>query len=401
MFKTGILALAVLAASLGAAAAQHEHKSAAACASGELSCARTASAAFAADGTLWVVWEAGQKIRLASSSDLGGTFSGAVTIFESNATPLDSGPDARPKIALGSDATIHIAFATRDEKFNGLVQLSHSADGGKTFSKPAPVTNASPSQRFETMALTSSGRLAVAWIDKRNAAAAKKAGQRYSGAALALAVGEPGSTGIGPTRIVRDQTCECCRIAMAETKAGELAVVFRNIFEGGARDHAILDCREDGTAGELHRVSDDNWQTDACPHHGPSLAIGPDGARHVVWYTAGKNRKGVFYAASKDNGTSFSAPLALGASGKQISRPYVAATAKSIHLAWKEFDGERTAIRSMTSRDGGSTWTPAATIAETAGDSDHPLLVTHQDRAYLSWLAAQEGYRLLPLDGTP
>ena len=53
----------------------------------------------------------------------------------------------------------------------------------------------------------------------------------------------------------------------------------------------------------------------------------------------------------------------------------------------------------MTSRDDGGSWTPAREIARTDGDSDHPLLVTNGERAFVSWLTRKEGYRLLPLDG--
>ena len=56
------------------------------------------------------------------------------------------------------------------------------------------------------------------------------------------------------------------------------------------------------TPGEVRRVSNDDWQISACPHHGPSLSISPAGTYHVAWYTNGKARKGLFYARSDDEG---------------------------------------------------------------------------------------------------
>jgi hypothetical protein len=37
-------------------------------------------------------------------------------------------------------------------------------------------------------------------------------------------------------------------------------------------------------------------------------------------------------------------------------------------------------------------------MATTAQSSDHPLLIEHKGKAYLSWLTREEGYRLVPLD---
>jgi len=80
---------------------------------------------------------------------------------------------------------------------------------------------------------------------------------------------------------------------------------------------------DQGRPGEVRRISEDDWQIAACPHQGPSLSIGQDGTYHVVWYTNGKKRKGLFYARSKDGGKTFSEPLPVGKPGKGPSRPYV------------------------------------------------------------------------------
>ena len=102
-----------------------------------------------------------------------------------------------------------------------------------------------------------------------------------------------------------DNTCECCRLGLAFAGPGRPVVVFRNIFEGGVRDHAVMTFADPATPGEVRRVSKDDWQIAACPHHGPSLSISAAGAYHVTWYTNGKARKGLFYARSEDEGRTF------------------------------------------------------------------------------------------------
>ena len=42
------------------------------------------------------------------------------------------------------------------------------------------------------------------------------------------------------TEIALDNTCECCRLGIAFAGPGRPAVVFRNIFPGSVRDHAVV-----------------------------------------------------------------------------------------------------------------------------------------------------------------
>jgi hypothetical protein len=173
--------------------------------------------------------------------------------------------------------------------------------------------------------------------------------------------------------------------------------VFRNIFEGGVRDHAVITFADGATPGEPRRVAVDDWQIAACPHHGPSLAISQNGTYHVTWFTNGKARKGLFYAHSRDGGKSFSAPSAIGDAKQAPSRPFVLAGPHGLTMTWKEFDGEKTSVKVMTSGDDGESWSKPRTIAETADASDHPLLVTDGRHSYLSWMTKADGYRFIPI----
>ena len=370
---------------------------AAACNTTALACASIATGTFDPDGKLWVTWNAGGRISVASSTDLGKTFSDPVTLPKTE-LPLDEGPDARPKIAVGQGGRVIVTYASRDEKYNGHAFIARSSDGGKTFSAPQPITSNSPSQRFETAALDPDGRAFVAWIDKRNAASAKKSGKPYAGAALAFAWDDkPGGT-LQPATIAKDNTCECCRIALAFAGSGRPAILFRNIFDGGIRDHAVITFEDDKTPGSVYRLSDDDAKIDACPHHGPSLAIGRDGVYHATWFAIGRKLKGLYYARSEDGGKTFSMPMRLGSPNTQTSRPYVLAAHGLVYLAYKSFDGSMTTVDLMTSRDQGKTWSAPRSIAMTHDASDHPLLIASPAGAYLSWQTLQEGYRVVPLE---
>jgi hypothetical protein len=400
LHRTSIVTLA-LALTQGSAWAQmnHHHVSEAACETAELRCASKVTPAFGQDGTLWLAWMAGGQVSVASSKDGGRTLSPAAQVTQGK-LELDWGPDARPKIVLDRKGDIAVAFSTfRDKAFNGEVFYSRSTDGGRTFASPRPITDNTESQRFEALGFDTDGTLFAAWLDKRNRVPVQQAGKKYDGAALFFASSKDGGATYSQAKMAVDNTCECCRLGLAFDPSGHPVVAFRNIFEGGIRDHAIVTFTDQGTPGEAHRVSKDDWQIAACPHQGPSLSVAPDGTYHVVWYTNGKVRKGLFYAQSRDGGKTFSDPMPIGQSSKGPSRPYVIAGSQGTAIVWKEFDGEKTSVNLMTSADDGKSWSQPRIIATTSDSSDHPLLVSDGRQYYLSWMTKADGYRLQPIEG--
>ena len=141
-----IIALLVLSALAGMSCTaraheghMHHHPQPTACQTTALACASVATPAFDRDGKFWLMWVAGGRVSVASSADLGKTFSKPVTLPKTK-LPLDDGPDARPKIAFGPQARAVLAFTTRDDKYNGHAFIARSSDGGQTFSEPQPMT---------------------------------------------------------------------------------------------------------------------------------------------------------------------------------------------------------------------------------------------------------------------
>ena len=390
-----LLAFAALVLFGSTAAAQHQHGK-----PGSTPEAFTATPAFAPDGTLWVVRPAVDRIVVQRSADLGKAFAAPVTVTPEPMN-LDWGPDARARIVVDPKGQLVVTFGTfQDKNFNGRAFYSRSTDGGASFTKPHPITADTTSQRFEVAGVDPMGRVFAAWLDKRNVAKARAAGRAYPGAALAYAW-EDGDAGFGDTSIALDNTCECCRLGLAFAGAGRPAVAFRNIFPGSVRDHGVITFRDPTTPGPVRRVSVDDWKIDACPHHGPSMAIAPDGSYHVAWFTDGAARKGLFYARADSADAPYSQPRPLSAANRQPARPYLLANGQALHLVWKEFDGTKVAVRWQVSHDSGRQWSAARTIAETEDASDHPLLVADKQRTYLSWLTKVEGYRLIPLGDQP
>lgn len=370
------------------------------CQDAALTCASTATPIFGPDGTLWLTFDVHNRVFVTHSSDLGRSFATPVPITPQTVN-LDNGPDARASIAVDHEGRIFVSYAIfRDSKFNGEVFFSRSLDHGRTFSAPYPLVDNTASQRFSTLTVDPQDRIFAAWLDKRGVVAAAKQGKDYVGAALAYSWSTDGGATFSPSQIAHDNTCECCRLGVALTPRGDPAVLFRNVFGGTVRDHAVITF-VGASLGPLERVAVDDWKLDGCPHHGPSLAISPAGVYHAAYFTEGDVRHGVFYARSADGGRSFSTPMALGHAAHDLSRPYVAVLGKTVWLVWKEFDGEVVEANVMVSHDDGATWSAAKEVAHTTDASDHPMLVTDGREVYLSWMTKNEGYRLLPLEDKP
>jgi len=351
------------------------------------------SAAFDGNGRLWLAGIRGRHVYVGYSDDHGVTRSPPVKV---NAEPEDILGDGenRPKI-LVRKGVIYVSYTQGLAKpMTGDIRFSRSLDGGKSFTPPVTVNDNREiiSHRFEAMEVNDKGQVFLAWLDKRDLAAAQAQGKPYRGAAVYSAQSDDGGASFRPNRNAADHSCECCRVAMALDRDGAPVILWRQVFGKNTRDHALL--KLDGKS-TMQRASQDGWELDACPHHGPALSIAVDGIYHQTWFTNAPQRKGLFYANSADGGKTYSAPLSFGNYDAQAGHADVLSQGKAVYLTWKEFDGETGGAYLMVSRDGGANWSAPRKVASSADNSDHPFLVGDGQRAYLSWNTLKEGYRLI------
>lgn len=355
-----------------------------------------ATPAFAPDGALWLAWSSATRVYAARSADQGHSFTPPVEITRGPAK-LDHSADTRPQIVVDGSGRVTVGYVVMtDVQFQGELFHAHSSDSGRSFSAPRQLSANPAGKRFLSLALDPGGALFAAWVDKRDLAAAQAVGRAYAGAAVYAAWSRDGGMTFGEPVTVREHTCECCRVAVDFAGTGRPVVLWRSLF-GKARDHAIATFSAPATVGPVHRVSDDDWQIDACPHHGPAMAVAGDGTYHVAWFTASDRRKGLFYARSADAGESFSAPRPIGDPVRQPARPQLLALGDDLWLAWREFDGKATEVLVSRSPDRGGSWSVPQVAGRSAGNADHPVLTGDGRRAFVSWLTRAEGYRLLPL----
>lgn len=301
--------------------------------------------------------------------------------------------DARPKVAIANNGNIYVTWTQAlPTPYSGYIWFSRSIDGGKSFSKPNVVhqDRAEITHRFDALAVSPSGRIYVAWVDKRDLMAAKKAKQTYDGAAIYYAASDDAGASFSTERKVADSSCECCRIAMLANEQGDAVMMWRHLFEGGVRDHAMAKLSANESTPKIHRASFGNWKIDACPHHGPAIAKGGDWGYHMAWFDGG-DKAGLFYARMDGEAWVSSPAKRFGDTNSQAGHPALLSDVEQVWLAWKELTDTASLIKLAKSNDGGRSWDAPKVISQTKGRSDYPQLLLKDAQAYLAWNTEADG----------
>jgi hypothetical protein len=351
-----------------------------------------ASAAFDGHGRLYVVDAADGHVRLRHSDDDGRTLSAPVEV-NATAERIYAEGENRPKIAFGPRDEIYVSWSQpRAAPWTGFVRFARSLDRGEHFSEPLTVHHdrAEITHRFDSLAVDGRGRIVAAWIDKRDLIAADAHGKPYLGAAIYYSWSDDGGASFVPERKLIDQSCECCRIALARTPHGDVAAFFRSIYGDNIRDHAYAVLRTDGQTSAAARATFSGWQIAGCPHHGPGLAIGGDGTRHAVWYEA-KHGPAIHYG-QLDPGHPPQHALAIAGAG--ASHADVAVDGRTVWVAWNQVNADGYALMLRRSSDEGAHFDAPREIARSNGAVGSPQLLLKQGRAFVAWNTAA-GFRLV------
>lgn len=346
------------------------------------------TAVFDERGRLWIVrTEAEDKnahVLVQRSDDQGATWLPPMRVT-SKAEPVSADGENRPKLAFGSRGELYVSWTSPSEKFTGDIRFTRSLDGGKTWSDTAVVHRDRQliTHRFESMLVDRTGRIWMTWIDKRDLSIAKAANQEYSGAAIYYAYSDDrGSSWRGDFKLA-DHTCECCRIALTLDAKGRAVAMWRHVFPPNERDHAFAVLEPDGKDVTVERVTFDRWKIDACPHHGPSLAISDDGTRHAVWFNQVNGEGRAYYGRLTNAAPAGAQVLPVGASHADV-----AVDGNEVAIVWKRFDGTSTLVESWLSKDGGKHFTPGPSL-KTDSDSDQPRVVSKEGSMLLVWRRAE------------
>ena len=348
-------------------------------------------AAFAPDGSLWVVLVDHGQLYL-QRRGVDGAWGERRTVDIGGELVATNG-DNRPKLAFGKHGQVVLSY-TRPlaRPYTGEIRMLRSDDGGATFSAPFTVHQDRQviTHRFESILFDARGDLYTFWIDKRDAertwAAHGGDQSSYPGAAIYYNVSKDGGRSFSDDTRLADYSCECCRIALAAEPEQGVSVLWRHVFTGSVRDHAFARV---GTARPvtLQRATHDGWVLKACPHHGPGLARDVIGTYHAVWFGEREARQRVRYARLDKHGKPQGRTVAL--PDTRADHADIAVAGKRVVIVWRSFDGEQTHLRAWLSTDGGRHFR-LRELAASALENDHPRLLAEGKRIAVVWRTEHE-----------
>lgn len=362
-------------------------------------CAKAPMPIFSADGDLWLSFVSHGHVYVTRSKNLGADFSTPVAV---NRVPeqIYADKENRPKLAFGHDGEIYVSWTRkRKAKYSGEVRFSRSLDQGATFATPmTPIDEgALTSHRFDNMAVDNQGRLYLAWIDKRDKVAAEAAGKEYPGGSVYYSVSSDGGATFTPNIKVIDNSCECCRMRIESASDGNVHALWRNIYPGSARDNAMAILSGSSLVKSPVRVSYDEWQIDACPHHGPDISLDSQNRLHSTWFNGGGKRVGLVYGRFDTKQDLLEHDISIDSSSA-ATHPRVLAMGDTVYIAWTHRVDKTIEVRLITSQDAGATWSKHRVIAATEGSADQVFLLDDGNVPYVSWRTDSEGYRLININ---
>lgn len=296
----------------------------------------------AGDGKVW-------ELYTARSTDGGIRWSSPVRVAGGAEAPDEVHPhgESSPRLVVGPEQRMALVWPNSitvpGRKWPAaMLRFARSGDGGLHWSSPITLnddtTGAPVSHQFHGAAWSGDSGLTVAWLDEREVATPLASGTdghaehaAEPDASIYLAASPDFGRSWGPNRRGWKAACPCCRVALARARDGQAVAAWRQHFPGNVRD--VVTAVAGDRPAEPKRVHPDDWAYAGCPHTGPAIASGNDGATHVVWYTGKEGGIGIYYARQTPDGDA--GPAVDLATGRRlgVAHPAVVALADGGALA--------------------------------------------------------------------
>jgi hypothetical protein len=283
------------------------------------------------------------NIYLARSEDRGGSFSGPVKVND-NGTGKTRQESA--DVAAGPGSRVYVAW-TDNRSGDEDIYLASSDDGGRTFSRNLRVDDgpAGSNASYPSMAVSPSGRVAVAWEDTRS-----------QDKDVRCAFSADGSS-FGPS--VRMNTDSSGREQLRPRLSSGGAEVFHAVwYDNRSGDFDIYYARSSGSSFLAERRVDDTGDGGTFQAL-PAVAVGPDERVHVAWHDRRYDGYRIMYSGSAD-GIVFSAnqPVSMVAgAGKDQFQPRLrVGPGGTVHVAWHDRRGGYPHIYYANSTSAGRTF---------------------------------------------
>lgn len=312
-------------------------------------------------GYIHVAWMEEEQdirtVRYAKSLEPGGTTLGEpIRVNRPDETPYWR--QEAPALAV-TESEVYLAWAlahpkaTPEKPLGTELRLSRSVDGGRSFVPSVKINDDDLPvlHSFDALYRGSDGVLHVSWIDARDG---KKDPATF------YARSTDGGQSFGRNVKLDDNTCVCCRTALASGPDGAVYVAWRKIFPGEIRETVVARAEAGGTTfSEPVIVGHDRWVYPSCPHRPASIGVDARGRLYVIWYTEGADETpAIYFTTSDDGGRTFAPKRMINRSkGTFPDHPQMAVDPEGrVVLLWEEQSPVRQEIIMSVSLDRGRTF---------------------------------------------
>lgn len=247
--------------------------------------------------------------------------------------PLRTAPHITRIAQDGGGEALVVVFtaASAGDESSVRPMLMRSHDGGRSFSQPQPLGDATAVRpTFTGCARSADGRLLYSWLD-----------HRLGIQVPALAATQPDGTAFLRETVLEESVgprgvCPCCPTACAGDEAGNLFLAFRNHVDGFRDIHVARRLATEGRFTGVTSVVPPTWKFDGCPHDGPALDVHA-GTLTVGWMDAHTGTPVVYVATAGIDAHAFGQPVRLdpASSGGQGNVRFARDASGTLHAVWE------------------------------------------------------------------
>ena len=272
------------------------------------------------------------------------------------------------------------------EKFATSVRIGYSEDDGRTWRTVY--------QAGEKLTDDYAGFVSLAaWKDRFGAVYLAPSGHGHHGKSLRWVEFDERANVVADEEIDAD-VCSCCQTSVVITSDGPV-VAYRD-HTGASRDISVSR-RVRGRWTEPRTLGADNWEINACPVNGPSLAARGRSVA-AAWFTGAQGKARVQVAFSSDAGAAFTTALRVDG-GKPLGRVSTALLEDgSALVSWLERLNEDSAAVRIRRVKAGLLSEPVD-VAKVAASraSGFPRIVPWRDNLLVAWRSDHVETSVMPL----
>lgn len=309
---------------------------------------------------------------------------GALGVLADSLGGVEPHGEAPPRLAAGPNSELYALYTVGREVPNArfpvsALRFARSPNLGRTWETPVTVNEGETfgSHNFHSLLAGPDGAVYAAWLHS-----VRGESQVW------LRRSKDGGRSWEPSKALHaENTCPCCRTALALGPDGALYAAWRKVFPGDVRDVVVARSPDGGDTWDAPvRPREDGWVYSGCPHAGPSLAVDASGRMHIGWWTGKEGEAGVYYARSNDGGHSFAAqPIAVDRTSRPSHVQVAVAGSGAVVISWDDGMAEVPAVLLRTSVDGGTHFGDAVRASAPGSAATFPVLGTFGDSVLVAW----------------